>query len=134
MNKDNLMLIGALGIAALIVLPKLKAKSAPAAATATPKTQNVNNEMWTKLLGGAWTQLIQANGGSGAGATPFIVKNAFTGLFSTSDGKPLYTGDGGEDYMIMNTGLTGTAKDYTTSTGNAADDSAVGNFMASLGL
>lgn len=142
MSKEKLILVAAVGVAALMILPKLRAQFAGAGgprlgAAAPVPSNNVNNEMWTKLLGGAWSDIMRYNGQSTSGYNgqqPFVMRDAYSGLYRTSDGKPLYTGDGATDFMIANTGLSGTSADWTSNLGNAADNGAANSFMAGLGL
>lgn len=111
MNNNTLILVAA--IAAVIVMSK-KASAAPKPATTTgmpstasgasPIASNLNNQLWSSLLGGAWNSMV----GSSSGTTPFLMRNEF-GQVTTSDGKPIDTGIsdisdimsgwGGTDYL-----------------------------------
>ena len=55
MSKDKLILVAALGVAALMILPKLaqaKTTAKPAGSGSAPvQNMNVNSDQWTRLLG-----------------------------------------------------------------------------------
>lgn len=111
MNKDMLFLVAA--VAAVLMMSK-KASAAPRPASAatmpataggaSPLANNLNNQLWSSLLGGGWKSLV----GSGSETSPFLMRNDY-GQVVTSDGRPIDTGIsdisdtmsglGGRDYL-----------------------------------
>lgn len=86
MNKNMMFLLAAVG--AVLVMSK-RATAAPRTAAlpgASPVANNVNNQMWAKVLGGTWKALV-ANGTNTDGS-PFLMRNDL-GQVVTSDGKPV---------------------------------------------
>jgi hypothetical protein len=86
MNKNMMFLLAAVG-AMLVMSKKARAATSTAALPgASPVANNVNNQLWSKVLGGAWKALV-ANGTNTDG-TPFLMRNDL-GQVVTSDGKPV---------------------------------------------
>jgi hypothetical protein len=91
----NALLIVAIGGAVLLVLQKQAQAAAvsPKASSSTinaAKTVNVNSDMWSRLLGDGWRNMVGAQNADGSAA--FLMKNMF-GQITTSDGKPIDGGD-----------------------------------------
>lgn len=94
MNKDMLFLVAAVA-AVLMMSKKAGAAPKPASTTAMPATasgaspvaNNLNNQLWSSLLGGGWKSLVD----TGSGTSPFLMRNEY-GQVVTSDGKPIDTG------------------------------------------
>jgi hypothetical protein len=93
--SKNILLVAALGAAVFLVLQKqAQAKgattpAAPAKGSTTPAQVNVNGDMWARLLGDGWRNLVGAQNSDGTAA---FLKNTW-GQITTSDGKPVYAGD-----------------------------------------
>ena len=94
MNQNTMFLFAAVG-AAYVMAKKEADKKARAAAAAkapsqsnspSPVTTNVNNQLWSKVLGGAWNALVEK--GSSTDGAPFLMRNDI-GQVVTSDGKPV---------------------------------------------
>lgn len=84
MNKNSMLLVLA-AAAALYVMSRRPANAATAAPVgANPIANNVNNQLWAGVLGGAWTSLV--NGGD----VPFLKRN-YLGQVVTSNGTPIDT-------------------------------------------
>lgn len=104
MSKD-IILFAAIGAAVLIVVKKQAVATATTygapmteaqkiAAGLLPSkaqgiTANVNGDMWARLMGEGWRNLIGAQNADG---TKAFVTNSF-GQVTTSDGKPIGSGD-----------------------------------------
>lgn len=115
MSKD-LILMAAIGAAVLLVLSKQAQAAGSAVAMTTaqkqaagllytaPQTQsaNVNGDMWTRLLGDGWRNLVGAQNTDGTAA--FLKKNMF-GQVTTGDGKPVGGEDPGAGYFNVLAGL-----------------------------
>ena len=96
--NNNILLLGA-AVAAVLVLNKAKAKTAPAGSASAPAAMtNLNGQMWSSLLGGAWKLIPDAQNADGSLA---FLKTNWLGQVVTSDGKPV-----GQDYNDL---MTGTA-------------------------
>lgn len=102
MSGKAIILVAAMGAVAFIVYQKTR--SAPALAQSAPvPTRNVNGDMWSKILGeGAWKLLT---GGALANGTQAFVMNDGYGRVTTSDGKPIGSGDFLTDWVSTATGL-----------------------------
>jgi hypothetical protein len=86
MNK-NLLLIAAVAIGAVMVLNKAAAQVAPAGSrSAQLPSNNVNNQLYTEIMGGAWASLRDAVNSDGSRA--FLMKNQM-GQTVTSTGIPI---------------------------------------------
>lgn len=88
-NDNTILLVAALG--AVLLLSK-KAKAAtpttPAQVAATGSglvANNLNNQLWTNVLGGAWKSLVSPDSAS---SSNFLMRNGL-GQVVTSDGKPV---------------------------------------------
>lgn len=85
MNKNMIFILAA--AAAVLMMSKRgsaqPATSAPAGYS--PVATNVNNQLWTSVLGGAWKSLVGPDG-----TAPFLMRN-IGGQVVTSDGKPIDT-------------------------------------------
>lgn len=84
MNKNMIFLMAA--VAAVLVMSK-KAGARPTTgaapiAGANPTATNLNNQLWSNVLGGAWKSLVA--GGTGT----FLMRND-AGQVTTSDGRPI---------------------------------------------
>jgi hypothetical protein len=103
MKTSDLALLAAVGAAAYMLIAKSGAAGA-VRPIAAPPSMNVNSDMWTRILGGAWKQLegTQTQGGSLS-----FLKKTFGGQVTTSDGKPIGSGDPIADWINVNTGLNG---------------------------
>jgi hypothetical protein len=106
MSKD-IILITAIAIAAVLVMGKQK-QAAGAGMTAAQKaaagltysaaqqqSANMNGDMWTRLLGDGWRTMVSAQNSDGSAA---FLKNIF-GQVTTSDGKPVASGDPVANYV-----------------------------------
>lgn len=91
MNK-NLMVV-AVAVAAVLILNKAATAATSGAKSAPVKNTNVNDQLWSSLLGGSWKALTDAKNADGSQA--FLMKNAL-GQAVTSDGKPV-----GEEWQRM---------------------------------
>jgi hypothetical protein len=79
--SDNVILLVA-AVAGFLLLQKKKA--AAAASTAPlPTANNVNNQLWSSVLGNSWRSLVQPGS-----ASNFLERNNW-GQIVTSDGKPV---------------------------------------------
>lgn len=86
MNK-NILMIAAVAVAAVMVLNKAAAQAAPAGARSAPvNNTSVNDQLWTKLLGGGWTGLRDATNADGTAA---FLKRNFLGQTVNSAGVPI---------------------------------------------
>jgi transcriptional regulator of nitric oxide reductase len=123
MSKD-IILLAAIGAAVFLVMKK-QATAATAQAVAaggaltnaqkaamgliyTPQqTQvaNVNGDMWARLLGDGWRNLVGASNKDG---TQAFVTNSY-GQVTTSDGKPIGSGDPVADFANVIGGVPVTA-------------------------
>lgn len=85
MNNNTLLLVAALG--AVFLMSRKASAATPAAAAASPlaTSNNVNNQLWSAVLGGAWRSLVSPGS---AGNSGFLMRNDF-GQVVTSDGKPV---------------------------------------------
>jgi hypothetical protein len=85
MNNNALLL--ALVAAGVFVMMKRTAATATKAPVLAPTpTKNVNDQLWSSLLGGSWKLLTDAQNSDGSPA--FLMKN-WLGQTVTSDGKPV---------------------------------------------
>lgn len=125
--SKNILLLGAIGAAVLMVLSKQSAAANTAPMTTAqkqaagllytaPQTQsaNVNGDMWTRLLGDGWRNFASAQNADGSAA---FLKNNSLGQVATSDGKPV----GGDDPV---------AAFMQTMSGMPSDDGS--NYLASV--
>lgn len=110
-EQKNTILLAVLGVAAVLYMRRtpaavLAAQNTSVKAGSTTATQNVNNQMWSTLLGVGWSYLRDNQNGAGS----LFGKNAL-GQFVTSDGKPI-----GEDLEnalpLTTTGYMPTDLDY----------------------
>ncbi len=86
MNK-NLLMIAAVAVAAVMVLNRAAAQVAPAGSKSGPiPATNINNQLFTDILGGGWTSLRDAKNADGSQA--FLMKN-FLGQTVNSLGVPV---------------------------------------------
>jgi|GEM_PF-5641876 hypothetical protein len=89
-NSKNVLLMAALMVGAVIYMKKAKASSGPSgtvkALNKQEEARNINDPMWTGLLGGAWKALKTAQTKDGSAA---FLKRDFLGRITTSDGKPV---------------------------------------------
>jgi hypothetical protein len=90
MNK-NFLLIAAVAVGAVMVLNKAAAQVAPAgtrapAGSAPIQNNNINDQLWKKLMGGAWTGLVDATNPDGTAA---FLKRNFLGQTVNSAGVPI---------------------------------------------
>jgi hypothetical protein len=84
-NNTLLMALAAVGI--VLVMNKAKAATALAGSASAPiRNLNVNDQLWSNLIGKGWTALRDAQNADGSPA--FLMKN-FLGQTVTSDGKPV---------------------------------------------
>jgi hypothetical protein len=136
MSKD-IILFAAIGAAVLLVMKKQAVAAAVtqgapmteaqkiAAGLLPTKAQNitanVNGDMWARLMGEGWRNLLGAQNADG---TKAFVTNSF-GQVTTSDGKPVGSGDPIADYaniiggvpVAMPTPYTDALFPISTSTG-----------------
>lgn len=118
MSNKNIVLVAAIGAAVVLVMKK---QAAPAGAVAKPGatvSRNVNGDMWGRLLGTGWKNLMDSAALKSAarGFDPFVMSDGYGGLF-TSDGVPVSSGDPLQDFVVKNTGLPALYDDtasYTT--------------------
>lgn len=99
--KNDTVVLAALAVAAVLLINKQGAAAGATgvkSSTAQP-TVNVQNSLWTSLLGTGWTMLKDAQNADGTAA--FLEKNFF-GQTVTSDGKPV-----GGELAAMFPGLYG---------------------------
>jgi hypothetical protein len=110
-EQKNTILLAVLGVAAVLYMRRPSAavqaaQNTSVKAGSTTATQNVNNQMWSTLLGIGWSALRDNQNGVGS----LFGKNAL-GQFVTSDGKPI-----GEDLEnalpLTTTGYAPTDLDY----------------------
>ncbi|MGK5073241.1 hypothetical protein [Janthinobacterium sp. ZB1P44] len=87
MSSKDILVLAALGVGAVIYMQSRK-KTAVAGGTNpnNSDTLNVSDQLWTSLLGGAWTMIRDAKNPDGTLA--FLKKN-WMGQTVTSDGKPV---------------------------------------------
>lgn len=92
MNNNILILVAA--VAAVVMLNKAKAATAPAGSKSAPAAvNNANGALWSALIGGGWKAIADAKNGDGSPA--FLMTNPF-GQIVTSDGKPV-----GQEYSDL---------------------------------
>lgn len=110
MNKDMLFLVAAVA-AVLVMSKKAGAKAAPAPASNSPVATNLNNQLWSNVLGGAWKSLVNSDG-----VGTFLMRNE-AGQVVTSDGKPIDS-----VYSDISTGIsTGYIPDVDVSAPDGVD-------------
>jgi hypothetical protein len=87
MNNNTLILVAALGAVFLMSRKAAAAKptTAPTAPIGGMVGTNVNNQLWTAVLGGAWKSLVTPED---QGSSNFLMRNSF-GQVVSSDGKPV---------------------------------------------
>lgn len=87
MSSKDILVLAALGVGAVIYMQSRK-KTAVVGGTNpnNSNTKNVSDQLWTSLLGGAWTMIRDAKNPDGTLA--FLKKN-WMGQTVTSDGKPV---------------------------------------------
>lgn len=115
MNK-NMLLVLAAG-AALYIMSR-KASAAAVASAPSPVSNNFNNDMWAKILGGNWRSLTQ-----GGASVPFLMRNG-AGQVVTSDGKPI---DSQAQDILPATYMTAMPVDLTAASGGV-------DYIGQLGL
>jgi hypothetical protein len=87
MSNNNTVLIVVAAAAALFMMSKTKAATAPAGSASAPvQSRNVNDQLWSSLLGGTWRALKDAQTSSGG---PAFLERNWLGQVTTSDGKPV---------------------------------------------
>jgi hypothetical protein len=92
MNKNMIFILAAAG--AVLMMSKQARATAPAGSASRPiPSTNVNDQLWTSLLGGGWKMLRDAQTDSGTAA---FLKRNFLGQVVTSDGKPV-----GQEYQDL---------------------------------
>ncbi len=119
MSKD-LILIAAIGAAVFLVLSKQAQAGAVTVSTTRPLTNaekanmgliytapqqqsaNIMGDMWTRLMGDGWRNLVSAQ--NDAGGPAFIYKNSM-GQIVTGDGKPVAGDDPQSAYFDVIAGL-----------------------------
>lgn len=126
--SNNLILLAAIGGAVVLVLQK-QAQAAGVAAQPMPvqglfytpaqqQSANVNGDMWARLLGDGWRNLVSTQNSDGS---PAFLKNDF-GQVTTSDGKPVGGSDPMSAYVQSMTGLpTSGGPDYIKAVSPFAD-------------
>lgn len=106
MSGNGLVVLAAVGVAGFVIYKKMSGAAAPTRPTtgtaAALPTRNVMGDMWSRILGGAWTQALGAAKATGGQA--FVMRDQF-GRVVTSDGKPVGSGDPLSDWMGVNLGL-----------------------------
>jgi hypothetical protein len=109
--SKNILLLAAIGGAVVLVMQK----QAQAAGLTTAQKQqqgmlytqqqqqsaNVNGDMWARLLGDGWRNMVTAQNQDGSAS---FLKNMW-GTVTTSDGKPVDAGDPIAAWMQANVGL-----------------------------
>jgi hypothetical protein len=109
MRQETILLVAVIAAAAIMMRKKLVTAAPPAlagSASAPIQNTNMNSDMWSRILGGEWRNLVQASGTGGT--VPFLMKS-LNGTPQTSDGKPITTGDPVNDWMVQDLGLDGNA-------------------------
>lgn len=110
--SKNILLLAAIGGAVFLVLQKQAQAATTTAATpaktTTPATVNVNGDMWARVLGSTFAGFINS---AAPGSTSTFLKNTW-GQITTSDGKPVYTGDPLSDFGQASPGLSSGNVDY----------------------
>ncbi|MGB9109647.1 MAG: hypothetical protein WCC39_13260 [Telluria sp.] len=92
MNKNMIFILAA--AAAMLMMSKQARATAPAGSASAPvKSTNVNDQLWSSLLGNGWKALRDAQTDTGGAA--FLERN-FLGQVVTSDGKPV-----GQEYQDL---------------------------------
>lgn len=125
MNK-NILMVALVAVGAVMVLNRAAVAATPVAKSAPVKSTNVNDQLWSSLLGGSWKALTDAKNPDGTAA--FLMKNGL-GQTVTSDGKPV-----GEEWQSMfpatylqpaglpvEIGTTGDSTDYLEKLGYGKD-------------
>lgn len=102
-NNNGLLLVGA-AVLAYVVLKKKAAAPVAGPGGTQGQSQNVNGELWARLLGTSWRSLVNSGSTNAGGSLPFFRNDGF-GNLSTSDGVPITTGDPLADFVTRNTGL-----------------------------
>ncbi|PJJ17821.1 hypothetical protein CLU90_1001 [Janthinobacterium sp. 67] len=87
MSSKDILVLAALGVGAVIYMQSRKKPAVVGGTNANnSNTKNVSDQLWTSLLGGAWTAIRDAKNPDGTMA--FLKKN-WLGQIVTSDGKPV---------------------------------------------
>ena len=87
MSNKDIVLVAALAVGAAIYMKRAKAAPTVTAPKGNQvQTNNVQDQRWNALLGGAWKLLKDAQNKDGSPA--FLMKN-WLGQTTTSDGKPV---------------------------------------------
>ncbi len=85
--NQRLLMMAAVAVGAVVVLNRAAAQVAPAGSKSAPMpTTSINDQLYTKIMGGAWTSLRDATNPDGSMA---FLKRNFLGQTVTSDGKPV---------------------------------------------
>lgn len=100
MSNNNTLLLVAAAAAAFVVMSK-RANPAAVPAPAGPLATNVNNQLWTSILGGAWKALVRPSDSTSG----FLQLNNI-GQVVTSDGKPVDSSLPAISSAISNSGYT----------------------------
>ena len=99
--NNNVLLIAA-GVGAALFL--MGRKNAIAAAQSAPiASKNLNSDMWSRILGDGWRNLVNAQNDDGSRA--FVMKNR-VGQIVTSDGVPISSGDAIGDWLQATLGFS----------------------------
>lgn len=88
MSDAKILILAAVAAGgAVFMMNRAKAATRPAGSASAPiQNKNVNDQLWTSILGGAWKVLNTAKNQDGT--IGFLKKN-FLGQTVTSDGKPV---------------------------------------------
>lgn len=117
MNNNILILVAA--VAAVVMLNKAKAATAPAGTKSAPAPViNANGALWSALMGGGWKAIADAKNSDGSPA--FLMTNDY-GQIVTSDGKPV-----GQEYSDLFPATVGNMMPVDVSLGGTDYLSAIG--------
>jgi hypothetical protein len=84
--NNNMIFIMAAAVAALVMSKQAKAAAPAGSASRQPPSTNVNDSLWSSLLGGSWRALTDAQTSTGG---PAFLERNWLGQVTTSDGKPI---------------------------------------------
>jgi len=91
MNRD-ILILGAAVAGVMFMAKQAQANSTKPAVIAQSGTgkvaNNINNELWKGVLGGAWKALVDQSASSAGSDGSFLMRN-WLGEVVTSDGKPI---------------------------------------------
>lgn len=123
MKSNELVMMAAVGVAAVVLLNRAKAATAPAGtkSAAVPAT-SIRGDLWSAVLGGGWKAITDAQNADGSQA--FLMKN-FLGQVVTSDGKPV-----GREYAEMFPATYGLPLPVDLSFGGVQNE----DYLSSIGL